>query len=86
VATPALEYERFNPFGDASSLGVLWRRLLRGFELMAESKGISAAPRKRALLFHYAGPDVQDIYFALSTESVTAATTAGSYFYPAAKC
>jgi hypothetical protein len=25
-------------------LGVSWRRCLRGFELMAESKGISAAP------------------------------------------
>jgi hypothetical protein len=30
------------------------------------------------MLLHYAGPDVQDIYFALPTESVTAATTIGS--------
>jgi hypothetical protein len=30
------------------------------------------------MLLHYAGPNVQDIYFALSTENVTAATTVGS--------
>jgi hypothetical protein len=68
IMTLAPEYERFNTFGDASSLGVRWRRWLRGLELMAESKDISAAHRKTALLLHYAGPHAQDIYFALSTE------------------
>jgi hypothetical protein len=68
MATPAPEYERFNPCADASSQGVLWRSWLRGVELMAESKCISVAPRKRALLLYYAGTDVEDIYFSLSTE------------------
>jgi hypothetical protein len=84
ITTSAPEYERFNPFGDASSLGVRWRRWLRGLELMAESKDISAAPRKTALLLHYVGPHVQDILHYL--QSVTAATTAESYFHLRAKC
>ncbi|XP_046407907.1 uncharacterized protein LOC124172511 [Ischnura elegans] len=68
MAASGPEYEKFNPFGDVSTLGVRWRRWLRGFELMAESKNVSAAARKRAMLLHYAGPEVQDIYFALPAD------------------
>ena len=49
-----------------------WKRWLRGFQLYADGKGLTLVNRRgdnkiqlRALLLHSAGPEVQDIFYAL---------------------
>ena len=65
--------EKFDPL-DTTNIGQRWKRWLSMFEIFADSKGliISAEPernankqRRRALLLHSAGPDVQDIFQTL---------------------
>ena len=48
---------------DSASCGVRWRKYLARFELLATAMNIDGEPvRKRALLLHYAGEQVYDIY------------------------
>ena len=55
--------------GEAAGIGERWKRWLRSFELYVTGKGITVAARKRALLLHCAGVEVQDIFFTLEEEA-----------------
>ena len=65
---------KFPCFGDNATLGTRWKRWLSAFELYADGKGLimneetpqNDKQRRRALLLHLAGPDVQDIFLTLS--------------------
>ncbi len=59
--------QNFECFSDPATLGPRW---LKSFELYADGKGLIITEdatdvtkqRRRALLLHFAGPDVQDIF------------------------
>jgi len=64
-------FERFDPL-DTHNLGPRWKRWLSSFEIYADSKGLilntandNNRQRRRALLLHSAGPEVQDIFSTL---------------------
>lgn len=64
----------FECYKDPATLGSRWTRWLTSFELYADGKGLiieddvaaSVRQRRRALLLHHAGPDVQDIFSTLA--------------------
>ena len=64
----------FECYTDPATLGRRWTRWLTSFELFADGKGLiveaNAPPatlqRRRALLLHHAGQDVQDIFLTLA--------------------
>ena len=75
------------------TLGPRWERWLMSFELYADGKGhiigSTTAPkvkqRRRALMLHLTGPDVQDIFLTLPDTGVTtdieaAKTALNKYF------
>ena len=84
----------FDCFGNPESIGLRWKQWLSGFELFAHGKGLIVAAdsatvkqRRRALLLHLAGPDVQDIFATLpDTSEVTdykkAVDALNLYFIP----
>ena len=62
----------FDCHGDQNTLGLRWKRWLTAFELFADGKGLTLnednatnRQRRRALMLHLAGPDVQDIFLTL---------------------
>ena len=64
---------KFDCYSDPSSLGKRWKRWLTSFELFADGKGLiiqddkdDNKQRRRALLLHLAGPDVQDVFLTLT--------------------
>ena len=77
MATRKNENERnhiktFDCHGDRNTLGLRWKRWLIAFELFADGKGLilneetaTSRQRRRALLLHLAGTDVQDIFYTL---------------------
>ena len=64
---------KFDCFGDQGTLGPRWRRWLSAFQLFADGKGLivnesatsETKQRRRALMLHLAGPDVQQIFETL---------------------
>lgn len=58
-------YVSFNPNEDQNGIYPRWERWLRGFELFVESKSIADSKRKKAMLLHYGGLDLQDVFFAI---------------------
>ena len=59
-------------FGDQTTLRLWWNRWLTPFQMFADGKGLiineenaNNKQRRRALLLHLTGPDVQDIFSAL---------------------
>ena len=67
-----------------TSLSARWERWLRTFELFATGKE-SKMSKKKALLLHTAGSNVQEIYFTLTEEGVSdsyqkAKATLNKYF------
>ncbi len=85
----------FECYKDPATLGPRWTRWLTSFELYADGKGlimeediaVSVRQRRRALLLHHAGPDVQDVFSTLpdtgNADNYNAAVTAlNAYFVP----
>ena len=69
---------------ETASLSARWERWLRAFELFATGKE-SRMSKKKALLLHTAGSNVQEIYFKLIEEGVSdsyqkAKATLNKYF------
>jgi hypothetical protein len=63
MAEGTLPYlEQFNVHEDPASVGIRWEKWLRRFDNLLIALGISDGKRQRALLFHYAGSEVADIY------------------------
>ncbi|XP_055623134.1 uncharacterized protein LOC129766585 [Toxorhynchites rutilus septentrionalis] len=58
---------RFDP-SDTSTVSNRWKKWKRCFEIFLEVNNVTIAERKRSYLLHYAGSDVQDIYFNLKGE------------------
>ena len=71
AAADPLNVNPIAPFhcGEAAGIGERWKRWLRSFELYVTGKGITVAARKRTLLLHCAGVEVQDIFFTLEEEA-----------------
>lgn len=90
------KFERFDSMGDQANVGPRWRRWLASFELYADSKGLIVEDgndrnrqRRRALLLHSAGMDVQDVFLTLdNTGGVKdfdlAVTALNNHFVPKA--
>ena len=84
----------FDCFGDQNTLGLRWKRWLTAFELFADGKGrilnednANNRQRRRALLLHLAGTDVQDIFSTLPNTGdaknyKTAVDALNLYFIP----
>ncbi len=62
------DFPPFNVHEDANA-GPRWKKWLTRFERLLCGLNITADKRKTALLLHYAGPDVDDIYDTLPTTS-----------------
>uniref|UniRef100_A0A669BA80 Gypsy retrotransposon integrase-like protein 1 n=1 Tax=Oreochromis niloticus TaxID=8128 RepID=A0A669BA80_ORENI len=93
-----MEKSGIQPFAcytDPAMLGPRWTRWLTSFELFADGKGLiltdnatdAIRQRRRALLLHLAGQDVQDVFSTLpqtgEAKDYTAAVTAlNTYFVP----
>ena len=86
--------DKFLCTGEQSNVGPRWKRWLTAFELYADSKGLIIEPdkndhkqRRRALLLHAAGTDVQDIFATLDdtggpTDYDKAITALNGHFLP----
>ena len=86
--------ENFECHINPSTLGSRCKRWLTSFELYADGKGLIIQPdkddnkqRRRALLLHFAGPDVQDIFATLpdtgeSKDYEKAVKALNDYFIP----
>nr|CAI5818757.1 unnamed protein product [Callosobruchus analis] len=60
-----IQFAPFNCNGETSALGPKWKKWKRSFAILLGSKGITDKDRKMNILLHCAGPEVQDVYFAL---------------------
>ncbi|KAL9962010.1 hypothetical protein ACROYT_G031062 [Oculina patagonica] len=56
----------FDCRGDSTSVGPRWRRWRKAFQFYVDGRGITVAARKKALLLHCAGMEVQDIFETLT--------------------
>uniref|UniRef100_A0A1A8UR80 Inter-alpha (Globulin) inhibitor H2 n=1 Tax=Nothobranchius furzeri TaxID=105023 RepID=A0A1A8UR80_NOTFU len=85
----------FSCYTDPATLGPRWTRWLTSFELFADGKGLILADdatdavkqRRRALLLHLAGQDVQDVFSTLprtggAADYAAAVTALNTYFVP----
>ena len=59
------ELPNFVLSGETSSVGPQWKRWKRAFEFYIVGKGITGSARKKALMLHMAGMEVQDLYETL---------------------
>ena len=85
---------KFDCLTEPATLGTRWKRWLNAFELYADGKGLiiqedkdDNKQRRRALLLHFAGPDVQDIFSTLPDTGTVkdyekAVTALNNYFVP----
>ena len=86
---------KFDCHSDPATLGPRWTRWLTSFELFADGKGLiitedantTTRQRRRAMLLHLAGPDVQEIFSTLpdtgeATDYAATVTALNGYFLP----
>ncbi|XP_015432785.1 PREDICTED: uncharacterized protein LOC107188904 [Dufourea novaeangliae] len=55
----------FNPNEDDESVYPAWKRWLRAFELFVASKNVADNNRKKAMLLHHGGLELQDVFYTL---------------------
>ncbi|KAF2903689.1 hypothetical protein ILUMI_02484 [Ignelater luminosus] len=72
------EMERLNIEGTGAEISTRWRKWLRAFNLYISAKGITDNARKKSYLLHYAGMEVQEIYFTLENTFVAEQPAAGA--------
>ena len=86
---------KFDCHTDPATLGPRWTPWLTSLELLADGKGLiitedanaTTRQRRRAMLLHLAGPDVQEIFSTLpdtgeATNYAAAVTALNGYFLP----
>ena len=86
---------KFDCHSDPATLGPCWTRWLTSFELFVYGKGLivteatnaTTRQQRRAMLLHFAGPDVQEIFSTLAdtgkaTNYAAAITALNGYFLP----
>ena len=64
-----IQFGNISPFdckGNPTRVGPRWRGWKRPFEFFLEAKGVKKDFQRKALLFHCAGQDVQDIFDTLT--------------------
>ena len=66
MATSLPVFPKFETNGDTSSLGHRWEKYFQNFENLFVGMNIESRKRRKALLLHYSGDDVFDIYQTLS--------------------
>lgn len=83
MATALPSFEKFPVFADDSA-GIRWKKWIAKFENLLGALDITSDARKKALLLHYCGEDVYDIYDAFSDaqKGVGATTTVGENDVP----
>lgn len=66
----ATNHQNLQPFvpGDTSTVSTRWKKWKRSFEIFLDVNNVAIAARKKSYLLHYAGPQVQDIFFSLRGE------------------
>lgn len=87
--------QKFDCYSEPATLGPRWTRWLTAFELFADGKGLIMSEnvsvhnkiRRRALLLHHAGTDVQDIFSTLDNTGLQedydkAVDALNKYFVP----
>ena len=57
---------KFDCKGESMSIAPRWRKWKKAFEYYILAKGVDDAVRKKALLLHCAGMDVQELYNTLT--------------------
>ena len=86
---------KFDCFSNPATIGPRWKRWLTSFELYADGKGLiisegttaATKQRRKAMLLHLAGPDVQEIFTTLTetgdaTNYASAVEALNAYFVP----
>ena len=85
---------KFDCYVDQANHSTHWTRLLKSFELFADLHGLRIVERadknkqlELARLVHYAGPDVQDIYYTIENtgkeiDYAAAVNALNGYFAP----
>ena len=68
-ALPTLPEFEFDS-ADTTNVGLKWQKWVLRFENFTVAYDINADPRKKALLLHFAGPIVHDIYETLSPDTI----------------
>ena len=61
-------FQKFDVFNEETSLGIRWTKYVSKLENMFTGLAIDSKKRKKALLLHYAGDDVFDIYETLNLD------------------
>ena len=59
-------FPKFDVFTEESSLGVRWEKYVNKLENLFTGLNITSKKRKKALLLHYSGDDVYEIYDTLN--------------------
>lgn len=63
----------FNPNEHQHPIYPRWEGSLRSFEMLVTSKDVTEAKKKKAMLLHHGGLDLQDIFYSIP-DGDTAAT------------
>ena len=67
---------------ESTSVGPRWWRWRKSFQFYVDGRGITAASRKKALLLHCAGMEVQEIFETLMDPGAPAGEDDDAYFTP----
>ena len=62
MAVSLPDFPSFDIHTELSATGLRWKKWVERFENLLVVIDIAEAKRKKALLLHYAGPDVQEVY------------------------
>ncbi|KAK7112338.1 hypothetical protein V1264_011807 [Littorina saxatilis] len=68
MATALPHFDKFPVHSEEATAGTRWKKWLARFELLMTGLNITNNNRKKALLLHYAGEEVFDIYDSMSDE------------------
>ena len=89
MATSDINLQHFPLFSlnetDMNSVGIRWSKYVSRFDNFLVAMNITTDPRKRALLLHYGGFELQDVYESLLNTGTTYAelkTAFAAYFDP----
>ncbi|XP_034192266.2 uncharacterized protein LOC117609734 [Osmia lignaria lignaria] len=62
----------FNPNENDGNVYAAWKRWLRAFELFVASKNVTDINRKKAMLLHHGGLELQDVFYTLPNADMVA--------------
>ena len=66
MATALPHFPPFDVHGDEGNAASRWKKWLERFDNLLVAMAVTDKPRKKALLLHYAGPDVHEIFSTLT--------------------